>query len=214
MKTIHIFLEGPSDKFALEKLFAKLIDTAANQGDIIRFYYEGDKKLLLNKGPEKALNILRNTPESYIFLIPDLYPQNLPFPHTTYDELKNQLDKRFKKKLQDKQCDARLKERFFVHCFKYDLEVLLLASEISLKNHLSIKSFPITWTKPVEDQDHGYYPKSVIEKLFNKCGKKYKDTYDAPLILQNSDYIQLMSMCNQNFKPFVDDLLRILNLQT
>ena len=90
-------------------------------------YFMGGKKPLLNNGHKKAINILRNKPNSWVFLVPDLYPQNMPFAHSTYDELKRELEKRFRSELKRKKCDDRLKERFLVHCFKYDLEVLLLA---------------------------------------------------------------------------------------
>ncbi|HLP48318.1 MAG TPA: DUF4276 family protein, partial [Candidatus Kapabacteria bacterium] len=211
-KLIHIFVEGPSDKLAMEKLLGSIIDAAAKQGNSINFHPQEGKKPLLNNGPKKALNILRNVPESSVFLLPDLYPKNIPFSHTTFSELKNELERQFSHELQVKQCETRLKERFFVHCFKYDLEALLLASEESLMKHLDIKTFPIKWTKPVENQDHDQPPKRIIESLFKECGKKYKDTIDAPHILENSDYKKLGDICSQNFKPFINDLLRILQL--
>ena len=69
-------------------------------------------------------------------------------------------------------------------------------------------------TKPVENQDHDQPPKRIIENLFKECGKKYKDTIDAPNILENSDYKKLSDICSQNFKPFIHDLLRILQLDS
>ncbi len=212
MKTIYIFVEGVSDKLAMEKLLGSIIDTATAQGNSIHFHPQEGKKPLLNNGLKKALNILRNIPDSSVFLLPDLYPQNIPFSHTTFIELKDELDKQFAHELAVKQCEPRLKERFFVHCFKYDLEVLLLASEESLMNHLGIKTFPINWTKPIENQNHNLPPKRIIETLFKTCGKKYKDTIDAPMILESSDYKKISDICNQNFKPFLNDLLRILQL--
>ncbi|MDQ1353069.1 MAG: hypothetical protein QG657_3375 [Acidobacteriota bacterium] len=210
MKEIHIYVEGPSDKLGLEKLLARVIKEAANRGNRIDFHPLGGKEPLLNKGPTKALNILRNKPGSWVFLLPDLYPRNKPFPHTTYNELKTGLESRFNNELQRKQCDHRLKERFFVHCFKYDMEVLLLASEESLMKRLGTSNFSLKWIKPVENQNHDLPPKRIIEDIFKKCGKRYKDTVDAPMILESSDYIQLSDLCNQNFKPFLNDLLGIL----
>ena len=86
------------------------------------------KEPLLNKGPIKATNILRNRKNSHVFIVPDLYPQNKPFPHTTYEELKIEIMNRFKRELLKKRIDNRIINRFYIHCFKYDLEVLLLAS--------------------------------------------------------------------------------------
>ncbi len=210
MKMIYIFVEGPSDKLAMEKLLENIINTASKQGNSINFHPQEGKKPLLNNGPKKALNILRNVPESWVFLLPDLYPKNIPFTHTTFFELKNELEKHLSHELQVKNCEKRLKERFFVHCFKHDLEALLLASEESLMNYLGIKSFPINWIKPVENQNHDYPPKRIIEKLFKECGKRYKDTIDAPSILEKSNYNKISDICNQNFKPFINDLLQIL----
>ncbi len=102
------------------------IDCATAKGNRIEFYFMGGKKSLLNNGHKKAINILRNKPNSWVFLVPDLYPQNISFAHSTYKELKKELEKRFESELKRKNCDDRLKDRFLVHCFKYDLEVLLL----------------------------------------------------------------------------------------
>ena len=39
---------------------------------------------------------------------------------------------------------------------------------------------------------------------------RYKDTADVPWMLKRSNYTVLMEKCPQNFKPFIEDLLRIL----
>jgi hypothetical protein len=49
-----------------------------------------------------------------------------------------------------------------------------------------------------------------VEALFSDVGIKYKDTADAPWILERSDYNELKNKCPQNFKPFLEDLLRLL----
>jgi len=210
MKEVFVYLEGPSDQLGMEKLLANAIETALNTGNSVGFYPMGGKDALLNKGPLKALNILRNKPNSWVFLVPDLYPQNMPFAHSTYDELKRELEKRFRSELKRKKCDDRLKERFLVHCFKYELEVLLLASDQALMQRLGTTKFTQTWTNPVEDQDHHRPPKRVVKDLFSDAGKKYKETADVPWILERSDYNELQNKCPQNFKPFLDDLLKLL----
>jgi len=210
---ILIYVEGPSDQLGLRRLLGGVIDNASNMGNKVDFYPMGGKEPLLNKGPKKALNILRNKPGSWVFLVPDLYPRNKPFPHSSFEQLKIELEKRFINELQRKGCEERLKERFFVHCFKYDLEVLLLASEKILMERLEVPKFSRKWKKPAEEKNHDLPPKRIVEALFNDCGKKYKDTVDAPWILERSDYNLLKDICSQNFKPFLDDLLKILQLR-
>lgn len=212
MKDIHIYVEGPSDKDGMKELLKDIISDASRKGHNINFYPLNGKKNLLTQGPIKAINILKNKPGSYVFLIPDLYPENIVFTHRTFNELKDELLKRFSDQLRTKSCDERLMKRFFVHCFKYDFEALVLASENALLERLGERKFVENWTKPVENQDHGLPPKRIIERLFKDSGKRYKDTIDAPWILGRSRYHEIIERCPQNFKPFMDDLLNILEL--
>ncbi|PXF57192.1 MAG: hypothetical protein C4B58_10700 [Deltaproteobacteria bacterium] len=210
MKEIFVYLEGPSDQIGMRRLLSRPVEHALIKGNRVEFYFLGGKEPLLNNGPKKAINILRNKPNSWVFLVPDLYPPNKPFAHSSYEELKSELEKRFVLELQTKQCNERLRDRFVVHCFKYDLEVLLLASDSLLMKRLGVRRFSRTWTNPVEDQDHHQPPKRIVEALFSDVGIKYKDTADAPWILERSDYNELKNKCPQNFKPFLEDLLRLL----
>jgi len=218
MKEVIIYVEGPSDKEGMEKFLANKIKQAQDRGHSVNFCPLGGggggsgKEPLLNHGPLKALNILRNKPNSWVFLVPDLYPQNKPFPHITYQELKLELERRFLIELRKKDCDERLQERFRVHCFKYDLEALLLASEQVLLQRLGVEKFSQTWKIPVEDQNHAQPPKRIVEALFTAAGKKYKDTADVPYILERTDYTHLIQACPQRFKPFIEDLLSILDV--
>jgi hypothetical protein len=41
---------------------------------------------------------------------------------------------------------------------------------------------------------------------------KYKDTADVPWILKRTRYQDLIEKCSQNFKPFVEDLFKILEI--
>jgi len=210
MNEVFVYVEGPSDQLGMRELLADIIERAAGNGNRVDFYPLNGKEPLLNKGPKKAINILRNRPNSYVFLVPDLYPRNKPFTHSSYDDLKGELEKRFKKDLQRKNCDERLAERFFVHCFKYDLEVLILASKEVLLTRLRKQKCSQSWADPVEDQDHDKPPKRIVEALFRDAGMKYKDTADVPWILSRSNHRELVKKCQQNFKPFMEDLLRIL----
>ena len=210
MNEIFVYVEGPSDQLGMRELLADIMARAAGKGGRVDFYPLGGKGPLLNKGPKKAINILRNRPNSYVFLVPDLYPRNKPFTHSTYNELKGELEKRLKNDMQRKNCDERLAERFFVHCFKYDLEALMLASPEALLTRLEKQKFSQSWTNPVENQDHDKPPKRIVEALFLDAGMKYKDTVDVPWVLKRSRFSVLMEKCPQNFKPFVEDLLKIL----
>jgi len=213
MNEVFVYVEGPSDQLGMRELLADVMERAAGNGNKVAFYPLNGKEPLLNKGPKKAINILRNRPNSYVFLVPDLYPHNKPFPHSTYNELKDKLERRFRDDIQRKNCDARLAERFFVHCFKYDFEALILASEKALLNRLEKQRFSQSWTVPVENQDHDKPPKRIIEALFRDAGMKYKDTADAPWILSRSNHRELVKKCPQNFKPFLEDLFRILGME-
>lgn len=210
-REIFIYVEGPSDKYGLEKLLENVVGAACQKGvGVVIIPFEG-KEPLLNKGPIKAVSVIRNKPTSAVFMVADLYPQNKPFKHETYDELKSALKDVFIKKINSIGLDECLKDRFFVHCFKYDLESLLLASESALMERLGINKFgSVKWAVPVEDQNHDRPPKRIVEELFEEAGKKYKDTSDVPWVLERSDYRELMIKCNQNFKPFIVDLMKVI----
>ncbi len=90
------------------------------------------------------------------------------------------------------------------------INLSLLASEEILLDRLKTKKLSRQWTVPVENQDHNQPPKRIVETLFSAAGVKYKDTADAPWVLERSDYRDLMNKCDQNFKPFIEDLMKIL----
>jgi hypothetical protein len=213
MSEVFVYVEGPSDQLGMRVLFAEVIEIARQNGKTVDFYPLNGKEPLLNKGPIRAINILRNKPDSYVFLVPDLYPKNKPFLHTTFAELKGALHRKFSEEVQRKGCGDRLADRFFVHCFKYDLEALILASEEPLLARLERSKFSQSWAKPVENQNHDKPPKRILEALFSDAGKKYKDTADVPWILKRSRCQDLVNKCQQNFKPFVEDLFKVLGVE-
>jgi hypothetical protein len=102
MTEVFVYVEGPSDKLGMESLLSSVIKTSLTKGNSLTFISMNGKDSLLKKGPAKALNILRNRPDSWVFLVPDLYPRNKVFAHTTYNELKNGLVKRFTDDIQRK----------------------------------------------------------------------------------------------------------------
>jgi hypothetical protein len=211
---VIIYVEGPSDKNAMEALLVNLIDKKSEEGVSIEFFpikggnndRGGDaKKELLLKAPTKAVNILCNNPNSIAIILPDLYPKNKGFPHETFQQLKAGIMENFSQALQKKGIqDERLKERFKVFCFKYEMEALILAAESALRGKLGVTSLAVTWTIPVEDQNHDRPPSEIVEQLFRNSGKKYNKPVDPQLILRNTSYQEIAEKCTQCFKPFVE----------
>lgn len=213
---VEIYVEGLSDKLAMEVLLKTLIDHKLQHGINIRFFpvkgknndKGGDaKKDLLTKIPTKAVDIIRDKPDSIVVVIPDLYPKNKGFKHETIQELENGIFDNFNQVLQSKGInDYRLRDRFKVFCFKHDLEALILAAESELRTVLGVDSLRRIWTIPVEEQNHNVPPRDIVEKIFRECGKKYDGRLDAPKILANARYQDIAELCPQAFKAFVQFL--------
>ena len=216
---VEIYVEGTSDKYAMEALLSHLIEEKLQQGIRIEFFpVKGSnndrggnaKKDLLIKTPTKAVDIIRNNPTTIVVIMPDLYPQNVGFDHQTIQELENGILDNFNQVLQSKRInDSRLIERFRVFCFKHDLEALILAAESQLISVLGVNSLAVTWTRPVEDQNHNVPPKNIVEEIFRRYGNKYKGTVDAPRILGNARYQYIAEQCPQAFGLFVEFLENI-----
>ncbi len=213
---VCIYVEGPSDKNALEALLVNLIDQKSEEGVSINFFpikgekndRRGDaKKELLLNAPIRAVNTLNN-PNSIVIILPDLYPKNKGFPHETFQQLEAGIMNKFSQELQRKGIqDERLKERFKVFCFKYEMEALILAAESALLGKLGKLKFTsqdVTWKIPVEDQNHDRPPSEIVEQLFLDSGKKYDKRVDPQLILGKTSYQEIADKCPQCFKPFVE----------
>lgn len=212
MNKIIIYVEGPSDRLAMEELLEGLLRQLQAQGIAVDFVAMNGKSKLMNKTPLKAVNILNHDPEAVVIALPDLYPPNVGFSHHTVEELNQVLKKEFEHCLQLKRKqDKQLNDRFRIFCFKYDLEALVLAAEAQLAERLGVEEVLCTWKKPVEDQNHNKPPKRIVEEIFKTHGEHYKDTIDAPLILGAAAYPEIAEMCPQCFKPFVDYLESFLN---
>lgn len=207
-QSVIVYVEGASDKLAMEALLDRLIQRKSAEGVSIRFIEAppGDKKqVLLQKVPLRAVNIIRHDPHAVVAIVPDLYPKNRGFAHETYAELRKGILSNFEQALIEKGFtdDERLRERFAVFCFKHDLEALILAAEEALALRLGIDALAVTWRLPVEDQNHDKPPKWVVEELFKQHGQRYIETTDAPLILGLCDYQDIADACPQCFAPFV-----------
>lgn len=204
---VIVYVEGPSDKLAMEAVLDPLVALKRSQGVSVEFFpvTKGDRKAqLLTAYPKKAANIVLNDPHATVVLIPDLYPKNKGFPHGTVVEMTKGVLKRFEQALADKgRSDEGVTSRFRMFCFKHDLEALLLAAEPALRRFLNVRELPVTWVLPVEDQDHDLPPKRVVERLFEQRGRRCVDTTHAPSILRASDCHDLATRCPQCFGPFV-----------
>jgi hypothetical protein len=215
---VFVYVEGPSDKLAMENLLRSLIETKSHENVHIRFIVApkgNKKKAILEKVPVKAASILRNDPDALVVAMPDLYPKNTSFQHETVDELREGVTKNFERALKKskEKDDPRLRKRFRVFCFKHDLEALILAAKDALQKRLGTKDLKTSWRVPVENQNHDHPPKRVVESLFKQFDKSYQDTIDAPSIMGNSDYRQIAKECPQCFAPFVQFLSNPLEIR-
>jgi len=208
---VIVYVEGPSDRLAMEELLNGLLARLRERGVAVDFIPTEGKKRLMHQTPLKALNILRNAPDTIVVALPDLYPPNVGFPHRTFPELSQALHQAFERQRTLKgDADERLSARFRIFCFKHDLEALVLAAEPALASRLGAPAIDCAWILPVEDQDHDNPPKRIVEQIFAARGERYHDTIDAPLILGASRYDQIAAACPQCFKPFVDFLESLL----
>jgi hypothetical protein len=207
LTTVIVYVEGRSDRLMLEALLAPLIGLRRQSGVEIRIREteDGDRKhSLLTKTPRKAAGILINSPNTVVAAVPDLNPLGHGAPHGSFAELEASMTRLFVDALRGKGCDdGRLHPRFRVFCFKWDIEVLLLASREQLAAHLGAHTLVATWREPVEDQDDSRPPKVVITELFREQGRRYRGHIDGPAILRAATIDTVLERCPQHFARFV-----------
>jgi len=210
---VVVYVEGASDREAMDALLKPLIEQKQKEGIGISFpaparSRETGKSYLLIKVPRKAAIILSEEPSTIVVTIPDLYPKNEAFPHETVEELEAGILRNFNAALHniDNERKIQLEARFKVFCFKHDLEALILASEEGLRRQLGLSHLEATWQKPVEDLDQETPPKQIVERLFKENGRRYRSIIHARAIMEKSDYQEIARRCPQCFKPFVDFL--------
>lgn len=198
-----MYVEGPGDRLCLETLLGPLIATKLTSGIQIQFVpmTRGDRKVaLLRNAPVRAASILRNDPATVVVILPDLYPPNKGFDHSTCAEMQAGIGEVFRRHLErSRVSDDRLAERFHVFCLIHDLEVLLLAAEESL---VAISGQAPKWKKPVEEQNHHEPPKRIVERLI----PRYNATIDGPRVLASADYRTVAERCPNGFGRFVSFL--------
>ena len=60
MKKVIVYVEGPSDRLAMEELLADLLARLQTTGVVVKFIPTDGKKKLVLHTPTKAVNILHN----------------------------------------------------------------------------------------------------------------------------------------------------------
>lgn len=213
---VLVYVEGPGDRAALEALLSSVIAIGQGNGVGIRFLPQGGKHAVLNDVPRKAAGHIHDRPEDWVFAAPDLYPMSAfdgtPNEHRSFNDLRNLLWHRFLQCAQELGLPPDVHRHFRIHCLKYDLEVLLLASRDALRERLGTGHLlQNRWRNPVEDQDDGRPPKHIVEELFEQYRRRpgYNPTIDAPWILRRSPLDDVVNACPQRFAPFVNELRAI-----
>jgi hypothetical protein len=197
---VVVYVEGAGDRICLETLLAPLIREKTASGVSIQFVpvMSGDRKhTLLTSYPKRAANAIINNPQIFVVILPDLYPPNKGFDHRTCEEMQTGVRHRFGEAIRRHGADDRFNERFQVFCLIHDLEALLLAAEEQFLPACGLTT--ISWTTPVEEQNHDNPPKRIVEKLI----RGYQPTVDGPRILANADYRVISARCSRGFGQFV-----------
>lgn len=212
-----MYVEGPSDNYALVALLKPIIELGAQKKIGIQFIPTSGKELLLNNVARKAADHLSENPNDWVFALPDLYPMKYydggSNQHHSVGDLRKVLLKAFNKFANKLKLSKNVRLNFRVHCLKHDLEALLLAAVAPLRRRLETSDHLTgAWKLPVEDQNDSKPPKRIVESLFIKYRKRsYQDTIDAPWILERSSLDEVMHACPQCLEPFVQDLRSIVD---
>jgi hypothetical protein len=207
-----VYVEGPSDKYALPALLRPVVESGAQKRIGLQFIPTSGKELLLNSVPRKAADHLSENPTDWVFALPDLYPMShyrgTPNQHHSLPDLQKLLYGKFKGYADKLELSKDVRERFLVHCLKHDLETFLLAAVAPLRKRLGTSDhLSGAWKLPVEDQNDSKPPKRIVESLFSKYRKRnYQDTVDAPWILERTSLEEVVGACPQCLGPLVQEL--------
>jgi len=194
---VWIYVEGESDKLALQTLWQNWCQRLRPAGHGIKIIPLADKSHFFRKLGHRAARQLCDNSEDVVIGLPDLYP-NKPyngtrFEHGNMTELKSVQRSEVSNALRDKfginsPQVGQLLERFLPSALKHDLEMLMLAAQKELRLFLGTPDRLGNWRSPVEDQNQQRPPKRIVEELFrtkSKTRHAYRDTKDASAILRN-----------------------------
>ena len=210
---VLVYVEGPSDRSALEVLLEPIIAAGQQRRIGIRFLPLGGKAQILDDCGRKAADHLAEHPDDWVFALPDLYPMatydGTANAHQSFSELEHIVRGRFLSRAEKVGVPLPAHTHFRVHCLQHDLEALLLAVPDALRQRLgTTDALHGHWRQPVENQNDHRPPKRVVEELFARYRRKpkYTDTVDAPWILKKATLAAVVAACPQRFAPFVAEL--------
>jgi hypothetical protein len=209
---VLVYVEGPSDRVALEALLTPIISAGRSNRVGIRFIPLGGKAAVLRGAWSKAAADLAQDPGDWMFALPDLYPMvgsGQEYHHSSPEDLRSVLTRRFVAEAERLGLGEDTKRHFRVHCLKHDLESLVLAAPDALRKRLRTgDSLRNKWVLPVENQNDKRPPKEVVKGLFKHYLKKqeYNETTDALWILKEASLDTVLAACRQSFAPFVREL--------
>lgn len=198
---IWVYVEGESDRLALQALWDQWISELRSKGCGLRTIKLDTKDKFLRKIGPLAAEKLVHGPEDLVIGLPDFYP-NAPYAettrkHETVQELQELQRSAVAKDLErifglrGHRLDQAMK-RFWPSALKHDLEMLLLAAKEQLRQVIGTKDRLGRWSLPVEDQDQIRPPKRIVEELFRTkrpMKRAYRDTKDAPAVLKKVEYV-------------------------
>jgi len=221
MKNIRIFVEGQP-----EYLFFKILTD--------RFLYKDyfpDTNFDINDNFSKSIllsefNILRifnsikDNLNEFCFIIPDLHPINQPFQHNNLDELRNQIHGIIKRRYSNQDIKDACK-RLYIHVFKYNFEIILLAEIDKVIDVLGINNDNISVEKIIiknkinlnalEEYPYNFevesVEKNILRTIFRKKGKTYSTKYLNPIF----EKINLKTLVEKlpHFRLFIKDLFQL-----
>jgi len=197
---IHVYVEGPSDRDALDSLMANYVQACHKTSWEVRFIKLGTKHDVLARGPAMAWANLESASADHVIAMPDLHPLTgfaPEYAHDSYQGLQallGSLLERHAKAEGQARLPRDIARRFHAFALCHDLEMLLLAAREELERHLGLARGALRgrYTSPAEDQDDREYPKKVVQQLFRQHkGRAYDDVDDAPAILATASPVAL-----------------------
>lgn len=204
---VWVYVEGPSDRFALEALWEVWRQKLQEAGWGIHLIPLDGKSRFFRKIGAHAAEKLVADPCDLVVGLPDYYPNRpyagTPFQHVNVSDLLDLQQKLVRDSLVNKGLNAAVPlQRFYPSALKHDLEMLLLAASDQLRAHLGTSDRLGNWINPVEDQNQGHPPKRVIEQLYmQKKGRAYLEIKDAAAVLRKvSDLRKLLYSNNRQLK--------------
>ena len=191
---IWVFVEGESDRIALNALWAKWRQALQEIGWGIQIIPLQNKSNFFKKIGHRAAEKLVNDDQDLAVGLPDMYPTKeyaaTRYKHRDLAELSALQSKLVAEALESvfrlsrERCKPAL-GRFFPTAFKHDAEMLLLAAKEELRLVLGTTDKLGGWRHPVEEQNLEKPPKYVVEELFlTKRKLRYRDTVHTKSVLE------------------------------